>query len=147
MLSLYFFIIVYSCLCFYPLLYFLTCSDIVNVLCNITGIPHLQFDWHGEETDMVLSNYMYTTNVAPSVHVLSQALLDIVKNEPLNWKSFTIAYETSSGKYIFYSLSLSHEGILSEMENEMSFVNVSLSFKVYLACSTCWPGNNFTRLA
>uniref|UniRef100_A0A1I8PZ67 Receptor ligand binding region domain-containing protein n=2 Tax=Stomoxys calcitrans TaxID=35570 RepID=A0A1I8PZ67_STOCA len=62
----------------------------------MTGIPHLQFDWHGEETDAVLSKYLYTINVAPSVHVLSQALMDIVQNEPLNWKTFTIAYETSS---------------------------------------------------
>ncbi|XP_061388563.1 glutamate receptor ionotropic, kainate 2 [Musca vetustissima] len=73
-----------------------TKSDIVNVLCNLTGIPHLQFDWNGEETDMVQSKYFYTINVAPSVNVLSQAYLDIVKNNPLNWKTFTIAYETSS---------------------------------------------------
>ncbi|XP_054744748.1 glutamate receptor ionotropic, kainate 1 [Anastrepha obliqua] len=68
-------------------------SDIVEVICNATGIPHLQFDWHVQETEHHRHNHQLTVNVAPTEQMLSVAILDIMKN--LNWKSFSIVYENS----------------------------------------------------
>ncbi|KAM7352229.1 glutamate receptor IIB [Cochliomyia hominivorax] len=73
-----------------------TTSDIVAILCNMTGIPHLQFDWSGDETENNLRKYHYTVNVAPSEQILSNAMWDILKNKDFNWKSFTIVYESST---------------------------------------------------
>ncbi|XP_065356425.1 glutamate receptor ionotropic, kainate 2 [Calliphora vicina] len=73
-----------------------TTSDIVAILCNMTGIPHLQFDWSGDETENNLRKYHYTVNVAPSEHVLSNAMWDILKSKDFDWKSFTIIYESST---------------------------------------------------
>lgn len=70
--------------------------DIVAVLCNMTGIPHLQFDWSGDETENNLRKYHYTVNVAPSEHVLSNAMWEILKSKDFDWKSFTIVYESST---------------------------------------------------
>ncbi|KAL7740685.1 hypothetical protein ACLKA6_000052 [Drosophila palustris] len=70
-----------------------TGSDIVEVLCNMTGIPHLQFDWHPQESFRERLNHQMTINVAPSELILSTALYDILRSKSFDWKSFTIAYE------------------------------------------------------
>ncbi|XP_037959244.1 glutamate receptor ionotropic, kainate 1 [Teleopsis dalmanni] len=71
-------------------------SDIVEVLCNITGIPHLQYDWHIQETGLYYRNHQMTVNVAPSEFGLSTAYWDILRSNRDKWKSFTIVYESSS---------------------------------------------------
>ncbi|XP_017048955.1 glutamate receptor ionotropic, kainate 1 isoform X2 [Drosophila ficusphila] len=73
-----------------------TNSDIVEVLCNVTGIPHLQFDWHSQPTPRELLNHQLTVNVAPMELFLSAAFSDILGSESFSWKSFTIAYEKSA---------------------------------------------------
>ncbi|XP_060666776.1 glutamate receptor ionotropic, kainate 2 [Drosophila nasuta] len=70
-----------------------TGSDIVEVLCNMTGIPHLQFDWHPQQPLRDRINHQMTVNVAPSELILSSALSDILRSKAFDWKSFTIAYE------------------------------------------------------
>ncbi|XP_036340677.1 glutamate receptor ionotropic, kainate 1-like [Rhagoletis pomonella] len=73
-----------------------TNSDIVEVICNTTGIPHLQFDWHANEAYGGHSrNHKLTVNVAPTEQMLSCAFLDIMRMKQLDWKSFTIVYENS----------------------------------------------------
>ncbi|XP_017845406.1 glutamate receptor ionotropic, kainate 2 [Drosophila busckii] len=71
-------------------------SDIVEVLCNMTGIPHLQFDWHPQPSARDRYNHKLTVNVAPSELVLSMALYDILRSKAFDWKSFTIVYEKDS---------------------------------------------------
>ncbi|XP_030380658.1 uncharacterized protein LOC115628614 [Scaptodrosophila lebanonensis] len=73
-----------------------TSSDIVEVLCNISGIPHLQYDWHPQQTARERVNHQLTVNVAPTELLLSTALFDILSNKDFDWKSFTIAYERNS---------------------------------------------------
>lgn len=68
------------------------------ILCNMTGIPHLQFDWSGDETESNLRKYHYTVNVAPAEHVLSNAMWDILKSKDFDWKSFTIVYESTTSR-------------------------------------------------
>ncbi|XP_017856767.1 PREDICTED: glutamate receptor ionotropic, kainate 1 [Drosophila arizonae] len=70
-----------------------TTSDIVEVLCNMTGIPHLQFDWHPQQSARERLNHQLTINVAPSELIISTALSDILRSKEFDWKSFTIAYE------------------------------------------------------
>ncbi|XP_030555154.1 glutamate receptor ionotropic, kainate 2 [Drosophila novamexicana] len=70
-----------------------TTSDIVEVLCNMTGIPHLQFDWHPQQSSRERLNHQLTINVAPSELIISTALSDILRSKAFDWKSFTIAYE------------------------------------------------------
>ncbi|KAH8321257.1 hypothetical protein KR059_008934, partial [Drosophila kikkawai] len=73
-----------------------TNSDIVEVLCNMTGIPHLQFDWHPQQSAKVRLNHQLTVNVAPMELILSNALSDILGSKSFDWKSFTIAYEKNA---------------------------------------------------
>ncbi|KAH8403004.1 hypothetical protein KR222_003098, partial [Zaprionus bogoriensis] len=73
-----------------------TASDIVELVCNMTGIPHLQFDWHPQQSLRERPNHQMTVNVAPSELMLSAALLDILRSKPFDWKSFTIAYEKNT---------------------------------------------------
>uniref|UniRef100_A0A0A1XG63 Glutamate receptor, ionotropic kainate 1 n=1 Tax=Zeugodacus cucurbitae TaxID=28588 RepID=A0A0A1XG63_ZEUCU len=70
-------------------------SDIVEVICNTTGIPHLQFDWHQEDVHIHSRNHKLTVNVAPAENMLATAFLDILRLKELDWKSFTIVYENS----------------------------------------------------
>uniref|UniRef100_A0A0K8WAY1 Glutamate receptor, ionotropic kainate 2 n=1 Tax=Bactrocera latifrons TaxID=174628 RepID=A0A0K8WAY1_BACLA len=70
-------------------------SDIVEVICNTTGIPHLQFDWHEENFYIHTRNHKLTVNVAPTENMLATAFLDILHMKQLDWKSFTIVYENS----------------------------------------------------
>lgn len=74
-------------------LFFSFFADIVEVLCNMTGIPHLQFDWHPQQSFRERLNHQMSINVAPSELILSTALSDILRNKAFDWKSFTIAYE------------------------------------------------------
>ncbi|XP_017064315.2 glutamate receptor ionotropic, kainate 2 [Drosophila eugracilis] len=73
-----------------------TNSDIVEVLCNMTGIPHLQFDWHPQQSGRERLNHQLSVNVAPMELLLSAALTDILGSKSFDWKSFTIAYEKSA---------------------------------------------------
>ncbi|XP_017012821.2 glutamate receptor ionotropic, kainate 2 [Drosophila takahashii] len=73
-----------------------TNSDIVEVLCNMTGIPHMQFDWHPQQSGRERLNHQLTVNVAPMELFLSSAFLDILSSKSFDWRSFTIAYEKSA---------------------------------------------------
>ncbi|SPP86017.1 glutamate receptor ionotropic, kainate 2 [Drosophila guanche] len=73
-----------------------TNSDIVEVLCNMTGIPHLQFDWHPQQSFRERLNHQMTVNVAPMELMLSNAFSDILGSKSFDWKSFTIVYEKSA---------------------------------------------------
>ncbi|KAH8421152.1 hypothetical protein KR009_003820, partial [Drosophila setifemur] len=73
-----------------------TNSDIVEVLCNMTGIPHLQFDWHYQKSARDRLNYQLTVNVAPMELFLSNAISAILGSKSFDWKSFTIAYEKNT---------------------------------------------------
>ncbi|XP_013112934.2 glutamate receptor ionotropic, kainate 2 [Stomoxys calcitrans] len=76
-----------------------TDSDIVSLLCNATGIPHILFDYLSEENDMLKVNHRMTINVFPSQAIMSKAYADIVQN--FVWKKFTIVYnsEDASAPY------------------------------------------------
>lgn len=65
----------------------------------MTGIPHLQFDWHPQQSARVRVNHQLTVNVAPMELILSNALSDILASKSFDWKSFTIAYEKDARMY------------------------------------------------
>ncbi|XP_067620607.1 glutamate receptor ionotropic, kainate 2 isoform X2 [Eurosta solidaginis] len=67
--------------------------DIVAVIANATGIPHLEFDWQRESTFQERFNKIMTVNVAPAVSMISKAYLSIIKSS-YEWSEFTIVYET-----------------------------------------------------
>ncbi|XP_017098823.2 glutamate receptor ionotropic, kainate 2 [Drosophila bipectinata] len=73
-----------------------TNSDIVEVLCNTTGIPHLQFDWPPQKSAREGLNHKMTINVAPMELILSTAILDVLASKSFNWNSFTLVYEKST---------------------------------------------------
>ncbi|XP_075156880.1 glutamate receptor ionotropic, kainate 2-like [Haematobia irritans] len=76
-----------------------TDSDIISLICNATGIPHILFDFLSEENEMLRVNHQMTLNVYPSQSILSKAYADIVHN--FVWKKFTIIYnsEDASAPY------------------------------------------------
>ncbi|XP_037960958.1 glutamate receptor ionotropic, kainate 2 [Teleopsis dalmanni] len=65
-------------------------NDIVAVICNATGILHIQFDMAFEETVEEKENHQMTVNVYPSQLVLSKAYADIIQS--LGWRKFTVVY-------------------------------------------------------
>ncbi|TMW44675.1 hypothetical protein DOY81_010240, partial [Sarcophaga bullata] len=72
-------------------------SDIVALIANTTGIPHMQYDWNIEiDLEQHKMNHRMTVNVAPPLAKLSRAYLDIIKMN-FEWKKFTIYYETKQG--------------------------------------------------
>lgn len=74
-------------------------SDIVEVLCNTTGIPHLQFDWPPQKSAREGLNHQMTINVAPMELILSTAILDVLASKSFSWNSFTLVYEKSTSGY------------------------------------------------
>ena len=71
--------------------------DIVALIANTTGIPHMQYDWNIEiDLEQHKMNHRMTVNVAPPLAKLSRAYLDIIKTN-FEWKKFTIYYETKQG--------------------------------------------------
>lgn len=71
--------------------------DIVALIANSTGIPHLQYDWNIESSvEQHKLNHRMTVNVAPPIHLLSRAYLDIIKTN-FGWRKFTIFYESKEG--------------------------------------------------
>lgn len=101
----------------------------------MTGIPHLQFDWSGDETESNLRKYHYSVNVAPAEHVLSNAMWDILKSKDFDWKSFTIVYESTTSrervrKFIFFNINY-----------------ILFDFQIWLVCSIYWLGDNSIKLA
>ncbi|XP_062134583.1 glutamate receptor ionotropic, kainate 2 [Drosophila sulfurigaster albostrigata] len=71
-------------------------SDIVAQLANMTGIPHIEFDWKLEAERQDHLNHQMTVNVAPSLSVLSRAYHEIIKTN-YEWRTFTMIYETPDG--------------------------------------------------
>lgn len=71
-------------------------SDIVAVVCNSTGIPHLEFDVADEEHLEEKPNHQMTLNLYPSQVILSKAYADIVQN--FGWRKFTIVYDATDGE-------------------------------------------------
>uniref|UniRef100_A0A1A9ZN65 Ionotropic glutamate receptor C-terminal domain-containing protein n=1 Tax=Glossina pallidipes TaxID=7398 RepID=A0A1A9ZN65_GLOPL len=66
-------------------------SDIVAVICNNTGIPHILFDYWIDENHSHKYKLQMTLNVFPSPSILSKAYADIVSS--FGWKKFTIVYD------------------------------------------------------
>ncbi|BFF96201.1 glutamate receptor ionotropic kainate 2 [Drosophila madeirensis] len=71
-------------------------SDIVALVCNNTGIPHIEFDVADEEHVAERPNHQMTLNLYPSQVILSKAYADIVQN--FGWRKFTIVYDSSDAK-------------------------------------------------
>nr|QKN21288.1 glutamate receptor ionotropic kainate 2 [Bactrocera dorsalis] len=71
-------------------------SDIVSLICNATGIPHLQFDMGHEETNRERVNHQMSLNVFPTQQMLSKAYADIVQT--YGWRKFTIIYNAEDPK-------------------------------------------------
>ncbi|XP_036340742.1 glutamate receptor ionotropic, kainate 2-like [Rhagoletis pomonella] len=71
-------------------------SDIVAVIANATGIPHMEFDLKIQSTLQWRLNNRMTVNVAPSVAMISKAYFGIIKSD-YQWEQFTIVYETKEG--------------------------------------------------
>lgn len=61
------------------------------LLCNNTGIPHLEFDMADEEHQAEKPNHQMTLNLYPAQAIVSKAYADIVQN--LGWRKFTIVYD------------------------------------------------------
>ncbi|ALC39537.1 GluRIIC [Drosophila busckii] len=66
-------------------------SDIVALICNNTGIPHLEFDVADDEHLNDKPNHQMTLNLYPSQLILSKAYADIVLN--FGWRKLTIVYD------------------------------------------------------
>ncbi|XP_017470732.1 PREDICTED: glutamate receptor ionotropic, kainate 3-like isoform X2 [Rhagoletis zephyria] len=66
-------------------------SDIISLICNNTGIPHIQFDSSNEEISKGKFNHQMTLNVYPTQLMLSKAYADIVQT--FGWRKFTIVYD------------------------------------------------------
>nr|XP_036232278.1 glutamate receptor ionotropic, kainate 2 [Bactrocera oleae] len=73
-----------------------TSTDIVAVIANATGIPHMEFDWRIESPNQDRLNNRMTINVAPSVSMISKAYFSIIKSN-YEWNQFTLVYETEAG--------------------------------------------------
>ncbi|EDW65044.1 glutamate receptor ionotropic, kainate 2 isoform X2 [Drosophila virilis] len=73
-------------------------SDIVALVCNNTGIPHIEFDISDEEHLEEKPNHQMTLNLYPSQLILSKAYADIVHN--YGWRKFTIVYDADDAKAI-----------------------------------------------
>ncbi|KAH8353487.1 hypothetical protein KR084_011300 [Drosophila pseudotakahashii] len=71
-------------------------SDIVALVCNNTGIPHIEFDVSDEELQEEKPNHQLTLNLYPSQVILSKAYADIVQN--FGWRKFTIVYDADDVK-------------------------------------------------
>lgn len=72
--------------------------DIVALVCNNTGIPHIEFDVADEEHLEEKPNHQMTLNLYPSQLILSKAYADIVQN--LGWRKFTVVYDAEDSKLI-----------------------------------------------
>lgn len=70
--------------------------DIVALVCNNTGIPHIEFDVADEEHLEEKPNHQMTLNLYPSQLILSKAYADIVQN--LGWRKFTVVYDSEDSK-------------------------------------------------
>lgn len=82
-------LLLYTFLSLYISISFFT--DIVALLCNNTGIPHLEFDMADEEHQAEKPNHLMTLNLYPAQAIVSKAYADIVQN--LGWRKFTIVYD------------------------------------------------------
>ncbi|XP_062142127.1 LOW QUALITY PROTEIN: glutamate receptor ionotropic, kainate 2 [Drosophila sulfurigaster albostrigata] len=71
-------------------------SDIVALISNNTGIPHIEFDAADEEQLAEKPNHQMTLNLYPSQLILSKAYADIVQN--LGWRKFTVVYDAEDPK-------------------------------------------------
>ena len=69
--------------------------DIVSLICNSTGIPHILFDALNEENQLEKQNHQLTLNVYPAQLILSKAYADIVQN--FGWRKYTVVYEEGDG--------------------------------------------------
>lgn len=73
--------------------------DIVAQVANMTGTPHIEFDWKIEASRQEHLNNQMTVNVAPSLSTLSRAYYEIIKLN-YEWRIFTLIYETPEGKFL-----------------------------------------------
>ncbi|XP_001968234.3 glutamate receptor ionotropic, kainate 3 [Drosophila erecta] len=71
-------------------------SDIVALVCNSTGIPHIEFDIADEGVQAEKPNHQLTLNLYPAQAILSKAYADIVQN--FGWRKFTIVYDADDAK-------------------------------------------------
>lgn len=91
-----YFVCARMCLILASLIYFALSLDIVSLICNATGIPHLQFDMGFEETNIERVNHQMSLNVFPTQQMLSKAYADIVLT--YGWRKFTIIYDGDDRK-------------------------------------------------
>lgn len=69
--------------------------DIVSLICNSTGIPHILFDALSEENQLDKQNHQLTLNIYPAQLILSKAYADIVQN--FGWRKYAVVYEEGDG--------------------------------------------------
>lgn len=76
--------------------------DVVALLANATGIPHLLYDWNRDSSSIINGikslnhHHRLSVNVAPSSFQLRQAYADLIQRN-FNWKSFTILFDDHKG--------------------------------------------------
>lgn len=71
-------------------------SNAVQSICNALEVPHVQVRWKHHPMDNRDSFY---ANLYPDYSSLSYAILDLVQY--LKWKTATVVYDDSTGKYAF----------------------------------------------
>lgn len=69
-------------------------SDVVSSICNELNIPHL-VSYHRTPDISKNPYHMFTRNVHPDTTLLSNALVDVIRN--YEWKRFGIIYDSDEG--------------------------------------------------
>ncbi|XP_058982073.1 glutamate receptor ionotropic, kainate 2 [Musca domestica] len=72
-------------------------TDIVALIANNAGIPHLQYDWDIDiDLEQRRLNHQMSVSVAPALQTVARAYLDIIRKD-YKWRKFTLIYETEQG--------------------------------------------------
>lgn len=69
-------------------------ADIVASICNEMNIPHL-VSYHRTPDIRKNPYHMFTRNISPDINLLSNALVDVIRN--YEWKRFAIIYDSEEG--------------------------------------------------
>lgn len=70
------------------------------MICNVSGIPHIMYDYEREETVREKTFHSMTMQVAPAISIISKAYADIISS--YGWRSFSIIYDNDDGEFLFY---------------------------------------------
>uniref|UniRef100_A0A8B9PQT1 Glutamate receptor n=1 Tax=Apteryx owenii TaxID=8824 RepID=A0A8B9PQT1_APTOW len=71
-----------------------SCTNAVQSICNALEVPHIQLRWKHHPLDNKDTFYV---NLYPDYASLSHAILDLVQY--LKWRSATVVYDDSTGRY------------------------------------------------